>query len=310
LYYRRFSEYLRERYGKRVYRISIDAGFSCPNRDGTLSRKGCYYCSPGGSWVARGNVTDIKDQIEKGREIAKRRYRAEGYIVYFQAYTNTYGSVDRLKQVYDHALDCEGAVAIAVGTRPDCIDREKIELLASYKEKGLDVWVEYGLQSANDRTLELINRRHTYRDFEIAVVESKKAGLLVSAHVIIGLPGEGEKEILYTAEKIANLPLDGLKLHNLTVLKGSVFEKWYMEGRLELLTLDEYVGYGVKFLERINPQVVIQRLVSDAPREVLIAPEWSLEKQKVLDKINGMFRRLNTYQGRLFGEVIEKSERK
>lgn len=306
LFYRRFSGYLKERYGKKIYRISIDAGFSCPNRDGSISRDGCFFCSPGGSWVARGNITNIREQIEKGRKIAERRYGAEGFIVYFQAFTNTYADVRILKRVYDYALECEGAVAIAIGTRPDCINTEIIELLASYHEKGLDVWVEYGLQSANDETLDLINRGHTYRDFEKAVVESKKAGLLVSTHVIIGLPGEGEREILFTAEKLADLHLDGLKLHNLNILRGSVFEKWYLKGKIKVLELDEYAEYVVKFLERVNPEMVIQRVVSDAPKQMLIAPEWVINKQKVLNRINRMFEYYNTYQGRLFNEIKGK----
>ena len=291
---------MQEQFGARVYRICIDAGFSCPNRDGTLSRQGCAYCAPGGSWK-KPDTDSITEQVQREKERVRRRYGAQLFLAYFQAYTNTYAPVKALREVYETAgLGEKGTVGLIIGTRPDCIDHEKLELISSYRKKGLFVMVEYGLQSSNDRTLELIGRSHTSQAFADAVCITKELGIMVGAHVIIGLPGEGRGDIHATARFLAALPVDLLKIHNLNIVKGARMAKWYWEGKVAPLSLDEYSELTVDFLERTNPQVTIDRLVAESDPAILIAPKWSLEKQHALRKINECFKKRGSCQGILY----------
>jgi radical SAM protein (TIGR01212 family) len=300
-YYRKLSEYLMERFGEKVYRVCIDAGFSCPNRDGTLGTEGCAYCSECGSWGKGGETQPIDEQIRREKERVVKHYGARKYIAYFQAFTNTYAPAAQLKEIYDSVLlQDNDFVGVAIGTRPDCIDNEKLEVIASYKREGLDVWIEYGLQSAHDSTLSLIGRGHDVRFFTQAVLMTRSFDLKILAHVIVGLPGEGRIHNVETAKYLSGLPIDGLKLHNLNIVRGTRMADWYREGRVQPLSLDEYAHRVVDFLERIAPEVVIARLTADTKPELLIAPHWSLDKPAALEKIRATFAMRKSYQGRIF----------
>jgi radical SAM protein (TIGR01212 family) len=299
-YYRKFSEYLMERFGEKVYRVCIDAGFTCPNRDGTLGTGGCAYCSECGSWGKRGETQPIELQIRREKKRVAKRYGARKYIAYFQAFTNTYAPAAHLKGIYDSVLlQDSDFVGVAIGTRPDCIDHEKLEVISSYKRAGLDVWMEYGLQSAHDSTLSLIGRGHDVRLFTQAVLETRSFDLNVLAHVIVGLPGEGRAHNVETAEYLSGLPIAGLKLHNLNIVRGTRMADWYREGKVQPLSLDEYAHRVVDFLERIAPEVVIARLTADTQPDLLIAPHWSLDKPLALDRIQNTFAQRKSYQGRI-----------
>ncbi|MCK5094559.1 MAG: TIGR01212 family radical SAM protein [Spirochaetes bacterium] len=306
-YYRTFSSYLRERYGQKVYRVCLDAGFTCPNRDGTVGTEGCAYCSSRGSWSGSVQVLPLKEQVRIGKAKVRQRYGARKFIAYFQAYSNTYAPVNSLKEIYDSALaGDEDFVGLAIGTRPDCIDREKLELIASYKKTGLEVWIEYGLQSANDSTLRLIGRGHTSEDFSSAVLLTKEYGILVSAHVIIGLPEENREDVVNTAEFLSGLPVDGVKIHNLNIVKDTRMAGLYYEGKIKPLSLLEYAGFAVDFLEHLNPDIVVERLVAESNPVYLIEPRWSLNKQAALNAITGQFMKRDSYQGKLFKYVQNK----
>ena len=305
-FYRKFSGYLKDRFGSRVYRVCIDAGFSCPNRDGTLGRNGCCYCTPGGSWRKQ-DTSSIKQQVRLEKKRVKNRYGAERFLAYFQAYTNTYAPVDVLKRVYDAAVIGDSdIVGLVIGTRPDCIDTEKLELISSYRKRGLFVLIEYGLQSANDRTLELIGRGHNSRVFADAVLRTREHGIGVGVHVIIGLPGEGNDDIRATARFLAELPIDLLKIHNLNIVEGTLAQRWYHDGTVSPLSLDEYAGLVVDFLERTDPEVTVDRLVAESDPSLLIEPRWSLKKQHVLQKINDCFRERRSFQGILYNREPQR----
>ncbi len=297
--YRDFNGYLRERFGERVQRVSLDAGLGCPNRDGTISRGGCIYCDPlgSGSGALRKGIS-IEDQLRRGIRAASRRYGARRFIAYFQSFTNTYAPVPVLQRLYDRALAEPGVVGLAVGTRPDCVDEGVLDLLASYRDRAL-VWVEYGLQSAHDATLDLLRRGHDTACFERAVRSTADRGLNVCAHVILGLPGESRRMMIETARYVAGLPVSGLKIHGLYVIQGTELGRWYREGRFRCLDRKTYVDTVVDVLERIPEDVVIQRLTGDPPRgRTLLAPDWSKEKGKTIERIRERLQERVTRQGR------------
>ncbi len=297
-----FNRFLRERFGTRVHKIALDAGFSCPNRDGTISTKGCIFCDSRGSGT--GALTDrgieIEEQIRRSKEFFSKRYKANKFIAYFQSFTNTYGPLERLKQLYDRAVADRDIVGLAVGTRPDCITEDVLGLLASYKA-GYMVWLELGLQSANDESLRRINRGHDVACFERAVMLASRFDLDVCAHVILGLPGEGRKEMMETARFISRLPIQGIKIHLLYVVEDSPLATHYREGKIRCLERSEYVELLVDFLELLPPTMVIQRLTGDPPRgSKLLAPQWAREKMKTLSLIKNRLEERDTWQGRLF----------
>ena len=280
-----YNDYLRERYGCKVYRIAIDAGFTCPNRDGTKGTNGCIYCNAGGSrasYINKGG--SAKEQLITRIKYLKDAKGAKKFIAYFQAFTNTYAPLDRLKETYDSVLGFNDIVGVSIGTRPDAIDKEKLKLISSYKDR-YEVWMEYGLQSIHDKTLKAINRGHSFADFLNAVKLTKKFKILMSAHVILGLPGETKEDMIKTAKKIAELKIDGIKIHVLHVLKGSVLEKMHREGRIKLLRQDEYVSLVCAFLNNLPPDIIVQRLTGQGGKEDHIAPLWALNKTDTIRKI-------------------------
>ncbi len=299
--YKDFNSYLREIFGERVQKIPIDAGFSCPNRDGTISSKGCIFCDSRGSGTGAliNKRIPIKTQIEQAIRYFRKRYKAKKFIAYFQAFTNTYASIEKLKKTYDQVLCFDDIVGISIGTRPDCIDKEKLNLISSYKEKYM-IWIEYGLQSAHDKTLQRINRGHNVKCFENAVYMTKRYEINICAHVIIGLPGEDKKMILETARYISNLPIHGVKIHFLYIVKNTPIAEIYKKGKFRCLGMQEYVQLVIDFLELLRPDIVIQRLTGDPPSDELIAPSWSLKKNKILNLIRKGLEEQNTWQGRLY----------
>ena len=297
--YRDYNSYLREIFGERVQKISLDAGFTCPNRDGTISRGGCIYCDRRGSgsgvMIQRGESLD--EQIVKGMEWIRKKYGASRFIAYFQSFTNTYGPVSQLRDLYDRALKHEGMVGLSVGTRPDCVDEEVLRLLASYKENFL-VWLELGLQSAHDSTLGKINRGHDVACFDHAVAEAHAKGLNVCAHVILGLPGESREMMMGTARHLGALAVEGVKIHALYVVEGTRLAEMYERGEYRCLEREEYVDLLLDFLEPLPPGMVIQRLTGEPMPAELIAPLWVREKNKTLNLIRKRFGERNSWQGK------------
>jgi len=299
LYYS-LKDYFMEKYGKRVQKITVALPFTCPNRDGTKGRGGCTYCYDGSKPSMLTPTVPLEVQIREGIERAKRKYGDDIYFtVYYQSYTNTYADLETLKKVYDTALKFEGVVGIDVGTRPDCAPEEVLDLLEDYAKKGLEVWVEYGLQSANFETLKRINRQHGVSDFVDAVIRTKKRNLKVCAHMIIGLPGETREDFIETAKLIASLPIDGIKIHPLHVIKGTVMEKQYLNGELKTLTLEEYVEYCADVIELLPPSMVVHRITGETDEDRLIAPEWCTFKYKnlVIQRVKETLEKRGTYQG-------------
>ncbi len=292
-----FNTYLKNRYGCRVQKITIDAGMSCPNRDGTISTGGCIYCNPRGSGTgSHDSGLSITEQIRAGKQALGRRYKAKQFIAYFQSYTNTYGPLDRLAAMYDEALAVSGVVGLSVGTRPDCVSPDIIDLLASYARSRM-VWVEYGLQSAHDETLERINRGHDFNQFQSAVSMTANRNINVCAHVILGLPGESRRHMMETAEKLADTAIHGVKLHLLYVVKNTVLADWYEKGRFRCLERNEYVDLVGDFLTRLPADIVVQRLTGDPHPEELLAPGWAIEKSATLRQIEETMEKNQLRQG-------------
>jgi len=279
------ATYLRQRFGCRVQKISIDAGLSCPNRDGTLSSDGCIFCNAYGSGTgACQKGLSITQQVLNSQQALARRYKAKKFIAYFQSFTNTYAPVDKLRRLYDEALAVDDMVGLSIGTRPDCINPAVLSLLEEYTRNYL-VWIEYGLQSAHDETLALINRGHNVKAFEQAVAATRNRGIDICAHVILGLPNETREKMLETASYLSDLGIDGIKLHLLYVVKGTALERMYLSERYECLSQAEYVDIVCDFLARLPENMVIQRLTGDPHPNELVAPAWSLHKAETLNRI-------------------------
>lgn len=295
-----FSAYLRERFPCRVYKVTIDAGFTCPNRDGTKGVGGCTYCANESfSPNAREPRRSVAEQVAKGMAILRARYGAEKFIAYFQAYSNTYASVARLRKLYEEAVTPEDVVGLSIGTRPDCVDEETLDLVADFARRGLHVWVEYGLQSIHRETLDSVNRGHHYEEFAEAVLRARQRGVNVCVHVILGLPGETRDMMMATAESLARLDIQGIKLHHLYVTRDTVIEEQWRRGRVKTLEARDYAELAASFLERLPGNVAVQRLVGDVSGEVLLAPKWPQSKQQVLEMITGALASRDSWQGKL-----------
>ncbi|MHC4778491.1 MAG: tRNA modification radical SAM protein MnmL/YtqA [Planctomycetota bacterium] len=294
--YRNLASYLRERFGTRVFKIPVDAGFDCPNRDGTVGVGGCSFCeNESFSPPARKRGRSVAEQVEQARRAKWRSDPGARFMVYFQAFTNTHAPPDRLVEIYGQAL-CEGVVALAVGTRPDSVPDTVLGILSSIATR-LDVWLELGLQSSHDETLKKINRGHGAADFVDVVKRASGSGLKILAHVILGLPGEGTAEVKATARFLASLPIDGVKVHHLYVARNTALARAHERGEVALLTPQAHAELVADFLERIPDSVVVHRLVSDAAPPHLVAPRWDQSKAEVLGLIIDEFRRRGTRQG-------------
>jgi hypothetical protein len=295
--YQPFSAHLKQRFGVRVHKISVDAGFACPNRSGTRNLPGCLFCDPGGSGaVGIDRRLGIAAQLDHGKEVMTRKYHADKFLAYFQPFSNTYAPLERLRACYDEALAVPDVVGLAVGTRPDCVDEAVCDLLAEYHRRSY-FWLELGLQSCHDRTLERLRRGHDYACFLRAYAAAKAKGLRVCVHLIIGLPGEGRDELLATIAEMARLEIDGVKLHLLHVLDDTPLGELYRRGELRVLGQEEYVGLVADVVERLPAATLIHRLTGDGPREALLAPLWSLNKFEVLNAVEAELRRRGSVQG-------------
>jgi len=295
--YNTFSAALKRKFGCKVQRISVDAGFTCPNRDGTLDSSGCIFCGGhgSGSFGIRRDLS-ISAQLEDGKEVMRRKYRAEKFIAYFQAYSNTHAPVTRLRELLSEARAVSDVVGLIVATRPDCLPEEVLDYLQELNDQTY-LWLEIGVQSIYDRSLTLINRRHEHACSVDAVQRARSRGLQVCAHIILGLPGETRGEMLAMAGELNRLGVDGIKLHLLHVMKGTPLADMYHRGEVTVLCRDEYAGLVCDFLELLEPRNLIHRLTGDGGQENLVAPLWSLKKFEVLNLIDAEMARRGTRQG-------------
>lgn len=297
--YNQYSAFLKQKFGVKVYKITLDAGFSCPNRDGTISTGGCIFCDEGGSFSqAHSNKLSIEEQIGAGIETLSKRFKAEKFMSYFQAYSNTYKPVKELEKIYNSSLRNDKIVGLSIGTRPDCVDDEKLDLIASYKDDYY-TWIEYGLQSIHDKTLKRINRGHDFDCFLRAYEKTKERGINVCVHVIFGL-WETHDEIMQTAQKLAQLGVDGVKIHMLCALQDTKLAKMYDAGEIDFMSEEEYVNTVCDFLEYLPQTTTIHRLAGNGLKKNLIAPRWLGAKLDCLNKIDRELLRRNSYQGKLF----------
>jgi radical SAM protein (TIGR01212 family) len=295
--YSAFGHFMRERYGVPVYKVNVDAGFTCPNRDGTISVGGCIYCN-NDSFRPRACAVgaSVRDQIERGMPYLRRRYGAERFLVYFQPFTNTYASVAVLERLYRDALDMPDVVGLAIGTRPDCVDKEKIALLEDLARDRF-ILVEYGLQSIHNRTLEFINRGHDFAAFHEAVEMTAGRGIHVGAHLILGFPTETRDDMLETADTLSRLPIGFLKLHQLQVIRDTVLAERFSAKPFPTLGYEEYLELVAEFLEHLSPDIVLQRLFAAAPDDILIAPKWNRTRSEFLHDLDACLERSGKRQG-------------
>lgn len=301
--YLNYNQVLKTTFAERVQKISINAGFTCPNRDGSKGTGGCTYCnnqtfSPEYCKPTR----TVSRQVEEGIGFFHHKYQAQHYLAYFQSYTNTYDTIDKLKAIYDEALAFPKVVGLVVGTRPDCVNDELLDYFAELSRKCY-VMIEYGIESTNDETLEFINRGHDFACAEKAIVATAARGIKTGAHIILGLPRESREVILGHAAKLSRLPIDALKIHQLQLVRGTRMAKQFVENPewFNLFSASEYVDLVVDFLERFNPDIAIERFVSQSPQKLLIAPEWGLKNFEFTAKIEKRLEERDTWQGKLFG---------
>ncbi len=302
--YNDLNAYLRGLYGCRVQKITVDAGLTCPNRDGTIAAGGCIYCNTRGSGTgawARG--LSVTAQLQQGKQALAKRYNARKFIAYFQSFSNTYAALPHLQALYEEALAVDDVVGLSIGTRPDCVSPAVLDLLQSYTTSYL-IWMEYGLQSAHNETLKLINRGHDRQTFCKAVEMTRKRGLKICSHVILGLPNEGRTQMLATADLLADLDVDGIKLHLLYVIKDTPMEDLYRSGSYRCLRQQEYVDLACDFLERLPQRIVIQRLTGDPHPQELVAPKWAVRKNDTLSRIQATLEKRDSWQGKAHGEPL------
>lgn len=276
---------LLRQYGERVHKVSLNVGFTCPNRDGTKGRGGCTFCNNVTFAPTARQVRAVTEQIEAGRQVIRKRTRAQRYLAYFQAYTNTYDDAERLRALYDQALAEPDVVGLSIGTRPDCVPDEVLDLLAEYQQQGKEIWLELGLQSSFDETLERINRCSDFADYRRALRAAHLRGLKVCTHLIIGLPGETRWHSLTTLDRVLELGVEGLKLHPLHVVKGTALANEWRRGEYTPLEMDEYVSIAADLIERTPPEVIYHRLTGTASPDMLLAPAWCSKKWAVLNAI-------------------------
>ncbi|MDR0874182.1 MAG: TIGR01212 family radical SAM protein [Prevotellaceae bacterium] len=300
--YNDYTSILKQKFAGRVQKILVNAGFTCPNRDGAKGTGGCTYCN---------NQTfspeycrpqkPVGEQVAEGIRFFHHKYEAQQYLVYFQSYTNTYGDISHLIKLYEEALAHPKVIGLAIGTRPDCVSDELLDYFAGLAKRKY-LMIEYGIESTNDETLHFINRGHTYAEAENAIFRTAERGISVGAHLILGLPNESREMILSHAEKVSRLPLTALKLHQLQLVKGTQMAAQYAEKPeiFRLYNVEEYIDLVIDFLERLNPAIAIERFVSQSPKELLIAPDWGVKNFEFADKIQKRLTARDTYQGRLY----------
>ncbi len=300
-----YHQYIKSRFGRRIHRITVDAGFTCPNRDGTVASGGCTYCnndafSPA-SQTFRQKIylkpsTPVRAQIDQQIDFMKRRFKADKFFAYFQAYSNTYAPVSELEKLYSEALGHPDIVGLTVGTRPDCVDEEKLSLLESIAQNYY-VGIEYGCESIYDRTLVWVNRGHNYQCFVDAVHATAGRNIDISAHIILGFPTETREEMIAMADAMSFLPIGFIKIHNLHIVEQTALAHAYQNNPFPIFELEEYVQLVTDFVERLSPKICIQRLYGDAPKDMLIAPRWLTTGTDMAKLVNAELIRRNSYQG-------------
>ncbi|OIQ81868.1 tRNA-2-methylthio-N(6)-dimethylallyladenosine synthase [mine drainage metagenome] len=303
-----YGQHLLRRYGMRVHKIALDAGFTCPNRDGTKGAGGCTFCSNVSFSPVAGSGLDVPGQIAKARAAIAKRTRARHFIAYFQAYTNTYADIAQLEALYREALAQPNVIGISVGTRPDCVSPAVLDLLDRLRGEDLEVWLELGLQSAFDATLERVNRGHTLAEYRDTALAARARGIPLCTHLIIGLPGEGEHHYHATLDTVLDIGVDGLKLHPLHVVKHTMLAYQWRRGGYQPLVQQDYVRIAADLIERTPSDIIYHRVTATASKDILLAPTWCSQKWNVLNGIERELRRRGTRQGGRAGapHVIEE----
>ena len=296
--YRSLDYMLRERFGEKVYKVTLNGGMSCPNRDGTLGTRGCIFCSEGGSGDFAAVVSlAVTEQIESQIALLSAKRPIQKYIAYFQAYTNTYAPVEYLRKIFKEAMSHPGIVALSVGTRPDCLGEEVLDLLEELN-RIKPVWIELGLQTIHEKTAQYIRRGYRLSCFDQAVENLRKRNIEVIVHTILGLPGESREEILETMRYLNKKDIQGIKLQLLHVLKGTDLAYDYLAGRFHVYEREEYLALLIECLENLDPEIVIHRITGDGPKDLLIAPLWASRKREVLNLLHHQMKEQNSYQGK------------
>jgi radical SAM protein (TIGR01212 family) len=298
--YNSYGSYIKSRYGERVQKVTVDAGFTCPNRDGTVANGGCIYCNNASFNPPYNDAAkSIRQQVIEGVEFLRRRYGVKKFIVYFQAYSNTYASLDQLKELYGQALEIPDVIGLTIGTRPDCVDFDKINYLETLA-KTHDITIEYGLESIYDETLRKINRGHDFQSYLNAMEMTKNRGIKICTHIILGFPWENIKDWLEQAKILSDQPVDFMKIHHLHVVNDTVMAAQYKKDPFHVFSYNEYLKVIVSVVERLSPKIVLQRLAGEAAPRILIAPRWNKKYAEVLHGIESELERQNTWQGKYF----------
>jgi hypothetical protein len=301
-----FGPYMKSKFGERVYKVNVDAGFTCPNRDGALGFSGCIYCNNDSFRPDSCKPTlSLGDQISNGIAHIRKRYKAGKFLVYFQPYTNTYAPVERLEALYREALANRDVIGLAIGTRPDAVDEEKIGMIGSLASDYF-ILIEYGLQSIHDKSLDFIHRGHDYKAFLKALDLTRDRGIHMGVHLIAGLPTETREETLAMAEEISQLPLEFVKVHQLQVVKDTPLELLYRDEGFPVFGYEEYLDFIVDFVERASPGLVFQRLFATAPDAILVAPRWDRSRHQILRDIEKRLEERDTFQGKRFRAPVAK----
>jgi len=304
--YNFFGDYLTEKYKCRILKLPVNTGLSCPNRDGTISRGGCLFCSEEGSASPSACPSHtIHEQMNNALAALRRSGKETRYIAYLQAFSNTYASLERLKEIYSAAVSFPDITGLMIGTRPDCISRDILELIKSYDREDFELWLELGMQSSQNKSLKLLNRGHDNSCTIDAVNLADQFKIRICLHVILGIPGETWQDMMDTADTISGLPVSGVKLHHLHIIKDTPLEKAALEKGYKMIAFKEYVSTACDFIERLRPDILIHRLAGDRTEDTLIEPKWGLQKGTVLQGIEDEFTRRGTWQGFLFQEKKE-----
>ena len=299
-YYNDYGTWIRRQFPYRVQKISIDAGFTCPNRDGRISTGGCIYCDNrtfNPSYCQRRH--SVTQQLEEGKRFFAHKYPDMKYLAYFQAFTNTYAPLSQLKALYEEALQVDDIVGIVIGTRPDCVSDELLDYLAELNQRTF-VLVEYGIESANNDTLLRINRGHSFEQSQEAIQRTHQRGLLTGAHIILGLPGEDAAESLRQASIISSLPIDILKIHQMQIIRGTRLAEEFAANPFHIYTVDEYIQLIAEYIQRLRPDLILERFVSQSPKELLIAPHWGLKNYEFTNLLVNCLKQNKIYQGQFF----------
>ncbi len=297
-YVNTFGQHMLQRYGRRVHKIAINAGLTCPNRDGSKGIGGCTFCNNQSFNPASERELSICQQIEAGQSVIRRRTGARQYLAYFQAYTNTYAQVEELRQKYEQALQHDAIIGLAIGTRPDCVPDKVIELLCEYRDMGYEVWLELGLQSSHNDTLRKVNRGHDFADYRQALRRIQLHGIPVCTHLILGLPDENFEDMLLTLQRVIELGIDGLKLHPLHVVRGTQLARQWRHNEYQPLSMSAYIRYASRLIEATPSEIIYHRVTGTADASLLLAPDWCSKKWAIINGIEKALSTRQSYQGK------------